>query len=242
MTAAQDLRVRIDEYIETVANLDIMLTNLNANLTDTNNEIVTITDGVLGASTVDHEAKLEAKRVANGWDYVMTYGGYGTLNLEDDWAIYTMDGAAYSAGLVRLSDDSFRINSISPPSFTVNTPIKALPGGIIREINGVVTVPLTSVTVTLRSGTALPNPLTRVDKGVIRYEYLGTGWDGDAGLLQAQGAFNTGYGQINDPISTSGTYGLNDQVANLTLGISVQTANRNAYQSFIDDYEPYAAP
>lgn len=241
MTAAQDLRIRINEYTETVANLDIMLTNLNAELADTNAEILTIDNGVLDASTADHEARLEAKRVSNGWDYVMTYSGYGIINLEDDWEIYTMNGAAHSAGITRLSDDSFRVSGLTFPTYTVNTPIKALPGSIIREVYSTVVVAAVSTTVTLYPGTALPNPLTRIDQGNIVYEYLGTGWDSDAGILAAQGAFNTGYGQINDSISASGTYGLDERVTNLTLGISVQTANRAAYQSFIDDYEQYAA-
>lgn len=242
MTAAQDLRYLVDvAYPEIVANLTTMLTNLNVELAAVEAETTTVTDGVLGASTTDHEAKLEAKRAANGWDYVTTWGDYGILNLKDDWAIWNFFGAPITIGLLRLSNNSFRITSLTPPVFPDHMPVLCQGGSIIREVASSVTVPGVSVTVTLKTGTALPLPLISVDRAYGVYAYLGVGWDGDAGIIQAQDAFDLGYSQINDEISLTGTYGLLAQEENITTGIDVQTLNKEKYEQFIIDYEPYAA-
>lgn len=241
MTVEQDLRTLVDvTYPETVANLNLMLTNLNLNKTANDAEITTIEDGVLAASISDHLAKLEVKRVANGWDYVTTWGTYGVGDIKNDWAIWDLS-TFYVIGLVRLGNDSFRIDSLTPPTFPDNSPIRAQVGDVDREVLSTVTDPGVSVTVTLKAGTPLPNPLGGVQKSIVVYQYLGTGWDSDAGLLQAQGAFDLGYSQLNDPVSLTGTYGLYARRDNINLGISVQTDNRDKYEEFIVGYESYAA-
>ena len=241
MTAAQDLRYLVDvAYPEIVTNLTTMLTKLDEELTAIGAEVTTITDGVLGASETDHLAKLEAKRVANGWDYVTTWGNYGDDSLTD-WAIWVFNGVPWTIGIVRLSDDSFRIDNLTPPTFIDDSPILCQAGSIVRVVSSSSLNPGVSVTVNLKAGTALPNPLTSVDRAHIVYEYIGTGWDSDAGIIQAQDAFDLGYSQINDQISLNGTYGLLAQESNIQTGIDVQTLNKEKYEQFITDYEPYAA-
>jgi len=240
MAAADDLRYLVDvAYPEIVANLTTMLAQLEDEKTAVVAETATVNDGVLNASETDHKAKLEAKRVANGWDYIIYGPNYADSQLID-WAIWEFDGIPWTTGILRLSNTSFRITSATPPTFVDDSPILSQGGSVIQEVLSSVVVPGVSVTVTLKAG-ILPNPLISIDRASIVYEYLGTGWDSDAGIIQAQDVFELGYSQINDPISLTGTYGLLAQESNIQTGIDVQTLNKEKYEKFITDYEPYAA-
>jgi hypothetical protein len=126
MTVADDLRILVDEdYPEMVANLNIILTKLGESKTEIENEIITINDGVLDAAEVDHLAALEAKRVANGWALVITFGDYGVLNLTD-WLIYGFNGSPLPATYQNPS--TFRVNAVITSA--TGSPVLMQPGNI----------------------------------------------------------------------------------------------------------------
>ncbi len=244
MTVADDLRILVDEvYPETVANLNIMITQLNAQLTSTQNEIITINDGVLDAATIDHLERLEEIRVANGWQLVYTYGDYGILNLTD-WVIWAYNGSPVSA--VQLSDNRFRVYSIITPSS--GSPVLCEPGSIERIVQSYAWGPGTGIPpvysytdVTLvTGGTPLPSGLSTVEFSEVIYSPT-INWDSDPTLTLHQDNFLVGYDQLNAEIGIDGTYGLYAKEGQIELGISVQTKNLDAYESFITSYEPYAS-
>ena len=251
MAAADDLRLLITGYTEMVANLDIMIARLDAELAALNAEITTITDGVMGAAETAILAKLEAKRALNAWQLVITWGDFGTINITE-WAIHGWDGNPWSAGITRLSDDSFRVTGAIIPTVPV-TMVKIQPGDIERTVISVGYVqpepgpdpPAAdgTTTVNLQPGeTALPPSIDSFERTEIVYQFNGTGWDSDADIIQDQDAFALGYDEINAAIDLNGTYGLNARVSNITTGRDVQVLNRAKYQSFVTLYEPYAAP
>ena len=246
MTAAQDLRVLVDvTYPQIVDNLNVMLVKLDEKLVETQEEIVTITDGVLGAAEIDHLAALEAKRVANGWAYVKTFGDYGTKNLTD-WQIFAFSGSPIPA--TYLTDDSFRVNVVVSPA--IESPILAQPGSIQRNISTFTWGPpqpppppppvFTYTNVALLPGTALPAGLTNVEFSSVIYSPT-VNWDSDPALESHQDAYLIGLDQLEAEINIDGTYGLEAREDQIDLGILVQTKNRDKYVEFITVYEPYAA-
>jgi len=248
MTVADDLRILVDEdYPEMVANLNIILDKLDESHTEIVNEIITINDGVLDAAEAAHFAALEAKRVANSWLYTETYGNYGTLNLTE-WQIWEENGNIITTPqLAYLGPDTF---SCTPGvNFAAGLPILVQPGNIVRVVLSTVWFPNpppgppppVSTTVNLvPGGPALPGGLTSVEKSSVIYSPT-VNWDSDPTIEPHQGAFATGYNQLTQEPGVNGTYGLIPKRDQIELGQDIQTINRDAYQSFIDDYEPYAA-
>jgi hypothetical protein len=252
MTTAEDLRILVDEYTVIASNLAIMVDRLDAELVSLNDEITTITDGVMGAAQTSLDSRLEAKRALNNWQSIKTY--YTSTSISS-WNIWAYDGNPINGPGIfdRLSDNSFQFSGMSFPSFTVGTKVKCQPGDIERTIIGqVIVAPIPgpdppavagSVTVNLDPGeTALPNPLNTVERCEVVYAYDGTGWDSDAGIIQDQNAFTTGYSHINDPIDFNGTYGLLTRISSITTGRDVQALNKAKYDDIVTYYEPYASP
>jgi hypothetical protein len=257
MTAAQDLRLLLDDYTEMVTNLDLMIARLDEEIGSLLAEVTTITDGAMGGAQDSLDVRLEAKRVANGWQSILTY--YTSTEITD-WAIYGYNGTPIDGpgDFVRENDHSFSFSGMSIPTFKTGTKVKCQAGDIERTIisqnrqNPVAAEPGPDppaapgvpgyVIVNLDPGeAALPNPLITVEKCTIVYAYDGTGWDSDAGIIADQYAFEVGYDQINAPIDLNGTYGLIARYSNVSVGRGVQVLNRNKYQQFVTLYEPYAA-
>lgn len=249
MTAQDDLRILVDEtYPETLANLNIILVKLGEAQTELINEIATINDAVLDGAEAAHVAALEAKRIANGWAWTQTYGGYGTSNLTD-WAIWDYNGILLSAvgigaQITYLGPDDF---NCGPPfvDFPVGSPINVMPGNITRYVQSTVVsppdpAPPTSVAVTLTPGPPLPVGLISIEGLSIVYSPT-VNWDSDPTIEPHQIAFAVGYDQLTHPIGLTGTYGLLEKKDQIDLGITIQTINRDAYADFITVYEPYAA-
>lgn len=245
MTVQDDLRVLIDDvYPVIVDNYNIILTKLNEGKAEIEAEIIVINDGVLDGAETDHLAALEAKRVANGWALVVTYGNYGIDNLTE-WKIYAYNGAPLSA--IYLTADSFKVNSVVSPD--IGSPILAQPGSLQRVISafawGPIPIPpappaYTYTNVALEPGTPLPGGLTTVDFSSIIYSPT-VNWDNDTNISDHQDAFALGLNQLTQEPGLSGTYGLIPRRDQISVGIGLQTINRDKYQEFIDKYEPYAA-
>ena len=93
-------------------------------------------------------------------------------------------------------------------------------------------------TVVLSPGDAIP--ATANFARSVQYEYLGIGWDSDAGIISRINLFATAYDHLNLDLGLSGTYGLYDMLSKIGDGIALQQANAAKFQQFIDDYEGYA--
>jgi hypothetical protein len=250
MTVAEDLRVLIDNYTEYVSNLDVMVTNLGTEIASLNAEISTIEVGVKDGASNALLSKLEARRVAEGWQIVKTTGDYGVEDIKE-WLIYKYDGNVHSSNLNRLGDDSFKIYPGAP---VVRNAIVRINGTIERTVTNVVTIPYQpgpdppaypgQTTVTLLAGeTAIPASLNSYEGCEVAYRYYPSevNWDADPDIIADMNAFEIGFDQITAEINLEGTYGLDARVANITTGRAVQINNRNKYQEFITLYEPYAA-
>jgi hypothetical protein len=248
MTAQDDLRYLIDvTYPQIVDNYNIILSKLNDERAAVVAEIITINDAVLDGAETAHLAALEAKRAANGWWYVKTFGNYGTENLTD-WEIYGASGVVITTPQLQYtSANSFTCQP--GVSFAVGTPVLIQPGNIIRLVQSVTWFPNpppgppppTHTVIGLGPGTAIPPGLSSVEKSIVVYSPT-VNWDSDPTIEPHQDAFATGYNHLTQEPGLSGTYGLIPRRDQIDTGIGLQTLNRDAYQSFIDDYEPYAAP
>lgn len=255
MTDAQDLRELIDGYTIQVENLDIMIANLDAELDSLTEEVDTITDGVMGASETSLLDRLETRRAAEGWQIVKTWGDFGDMHIKE-WAIHGFDGNPWTTPtIVRGTNDYFWVTNPTTIPIVPLTMIKVQPGNIERTVIAVYYVqPVGPVpgpasngitTVVCQPGeTVLPSTIDSFERTQVEYQYYPSqvNWDSDAGLIQDMTAFETGYDQINADIDLDGTYGLIARTENITVGYDVQVLNRAKYQSFIDQYEPYAAP
>ena len=251
MTAAEDLRVLLDEYAQMVTNLDVMLARLDDEVDSLNAEVTTLTDGVLTGSTNHLLALLEARRVAEGWQLVKTFGDFGVLTLEE-WNIHGYMDNPWTESITRLSDDSFNVIGMSIPTVP-KTMVKCQAGDIERTVTNVNYIqpeagpdppaaPGTT-TVTLQGGeTPLPNPLISFYRTEVKYTYNGAGWDEDADIIQDMTAFIVAYDQIHSTIDLQGTYGILARASDIAVGRAVQLLNRNKYQQCVTFYEPYAAP
>jgi hypothetical protein len=257
MTTAEDLRILVDSYTETAANLDVMLTRLNVEIASLDNEVTTLTDGVMGAAQASLDNRLEAKRAANGWQSVKTY--YTSTSIES-WNIWAYDNNPISGPgiFVREGDDSFSFSGLTFPSFNVGTKVKCQPGDVERTIIGKTVVATIaawpgpdppaapavpgSVTVNLDpTEAALPGGLSTVERCEVVYAYESTGWDSDAGIINDVNAFPLAYSHINDPIDLNGTYGLLARRDSIVIGRDVQILNKAKYDDFVTLYEPYAS-
>ncbi len=241
MTVADDLKILVEEvYPETVANLDIMITQLGVQLTSTQNEIITINDGVLDAATTDHLEKLEEIRVANGWNQVYTYetdpgiDGYGITNLTD-WYILDYSGTPESANYYNGSAFSVTYGSV----YETGSLVKMQPGSVVGTVDYTQDIPGIITRVYLTTP-VVPPGISSADKSIPVYSPT-LNWDNDPTLTLHQDNFLVGWNQLNQEIGVDGTYGLYPREQQIGLGISVQTKNRDAYQSFIDSYAPYTS-
>lgn len=241
MTAQDDLRTLVDDtYPETLTNLNIILVKLGEAQTEIINEIATINDAVLDGAETAHLVALEAKRIANGWAYVETYGNYGVENLTD-WRIWDYNGAPIFTG-VPVGPDSILF---TPATTGFGLPNLIQPGNIQRLVLSVVNTPpgpapppLTTL-VTYQPGPPIVT-VTSVDKSSVIYSPT-VNWDSDPTIEPHQIAFAVGWDQLTHPVGVTGTYGLNEKKDQIDLGILIQTINRDKYAEFITVYEPYAA-
>lgn len=246
MTVQDDLRYLIDvTYPETVANYNTILSKLNDERDAIVAEIIVINDAVLDGAEAAHLAALEAKRVANGWAWVETYGNYGVDNLTD-WRIWDYKGTPISGG-TRTSADSLFFTP-AQGGFQIGKPNLIQPGNIQRFVQSVSGTPnptpppaTLDTTVVYSPGTAIPVGFTTVDQSQVVYSPT-VNWDSDPTIEPHQTAFAVGYNHLTQEPGLSGTYGLIPRRDQIDVGIGLQTINRDAYQSFIDEYEPYAAP
>lgn len=88
------------------------------------------------------------------------------------------------------------------------------------------------------SGDAMSGALDTINRLV--YEYGGTGWDSDSDIIENEAIFQESYSHLNDEISTSGTYGIDDKLAKLSTAKSVLNSDKTKYTDAITYYDKFA--
>jgi hypothetical protein len=228
-----------DEYPNTVKNLGSIISTLENELGRLEQKVMVINDVVLDVAEANVQPLLEAKRVSNAWygpvDYI---GDFGNSNISD-WQIWDVGTGGGIAG-TGTGPGTFTTIGDTTPLFPNGSPVTVNPGGIIRLVaSAVFAIGPGLTTVTLQAGAAIPLGALTAIPGQIVYVYNGVGWDSDAAITQEVESFATGYDHLTHTLGLTGTYGLNERIAQLETGRDLQDANKAAYENFIIWYEPY---
>ena len=72
------------------------------------------------------------------------------------------------------------------------------------------------------------------------YEYLGIGWDGDTTIIQLIEDYAFGNDYITRPLTSGATYGLNPNIAILTIARNILQENKDKTDESIIVFEDYA--
>ncbi len=72
------------------------------------------------------------------------------------------------------------------------------------------------------------------------YEYLGVGWDGDTTIIQLIEDYAFGNDYITRPLTSGATYGLNPNIAILTIARNILQENKDKLDESIIVFEDYA--
>lgn len=237
------IRYLVDvEYPNTVKNLGTIISTLENELGRLEQKRIAINDSVLDAAEANLLALLEAKRVANGWyGPVDTYGDFGNSNISD-WRIFDL-GTGSVAG-TGVTINSFTVTGSVAGQYPNGAPV-VIDGSIIRLVQSATNPPIPPApqvtTVVLQAGTPISIGPILVTPPQIVYTYLGVGWDSDAAITFEINAFAVGYDHITHPLGLTGTYGLNERIAQLEKGRDLQVDNKAAYENFINYYDPYGS-
>jgi hypothetical protein len=253
MGTPEDIAALLAGYTEMATNLGVMITNLDANLAAMTAEVATL-ESLRTTAQASLDDRLEAKRVANGWQSILT--SYTTTSLES-WGIYGYDENPITGpgNFNRDSDHQFSFTGLpsAVPSFINGTKVKCQAGSIERTITSVSVrgyqpgpdPPFQTAKVTVgldNTEPALPNPLLTVERCELKYAYNGVGWDNDTGIINDIDAFAAAYKQINDPIDlATGTYGILAKQSGIQTGRDVQALNKTFYDNIVALYAAYAA-
>ena len=234
------LRDLVDNiYPTTVANLTTSIAALDAQLTELNARKDAVEWG-MGQAQSDQETRLAAK----GFDLEYYGGDFGTLNLEDFW-LYDQISVT---GLTFVDVDNFDVDGDQTSVFTNGLEILCDCGAGGKKQRTVASsvyngpdppgIETTTVTLAVDATQELTSGLSAVYE--LMYEYLGTGWDSDTDIVANIDYFVDAWHHLNDPLSTNGTYGLNDKIAKIGVGKSVQQADKAEFESLIVLYDRFA--
>ncbi len=75
---------------------------------------------------------------------------------------------------------------------------------------------------------------------IVRYEYLGAGWDGDTNIINYKDSWDFGYDYLYHPLGTTGTYGIQPMMDALNNGKSSLNGNKDTISDSKTVFEDYA--
>lgn len=231
------LRDLVDnQYPVNVANLNTGIASIDAEITELNEQKDAVEWGMAQAQA-DQESRLTAK----GYDLNHYGPDWGTLNLQDFWLYDDIS----VTGLTFVDVDTFDVDGDQTTVFTNGLEILADCGGGGKKQRTVAsssyngpTPDTTTVTLVVDAEEELTSGLTSVHE--LKYEYLGTGWDADADIITNIDYFAEAYTHLNDPLGTSGTYGINDKISKMGTAKSIQEADKAKYEDLIVLYDRFA--
>ncbi len=229
------------EYPKVVKGLGLIIAELDRNVGELQQLQITINDGILDVSEANVQVLLEAKRVSNGWYGPVEYiGTFGVDNISD-WRIWD-EGVASVSG-TGVSALSFTVSGAVAGAFHPTAPV-IVDGEtyIIQSATNPPIPPAPQITTVVVQSGGTPiafGPGLTVIPPVIVYVYNGVGWDSDPAITQEVEAFATGHDQLTHPLGLTGTYGINERLAQLQIGSGLQAANLAAYENFILYYDAY---
>lgn len=237
MSHADKLRDLVDNtYPENVANLTTGIAAIDAQLTELNARKDAVEWG-MGQAQSDQEARLAAK----GYDLEHYGPNFGSTNLQDFW-LYDQISVT---GLTYVDVDTFDVDGDQTSVFTNGLEILAdcgVDGKKQRIVSSSVyngpTPDTTTVTLAVDAGANLTVNLASVYE--LKYEYLGTGWDSDANIVANIDYFDEAYEHLNEPLGTTGTYGINDKISKFGTAKTIQQADKAKYEALIVLYDRFA--
>ena len=71
------------------------------------------------------------------------------------------------------------------------------------------------------------------------YEFEGVGWDGDTEIIGLEDDFQFGYDYIHHTNGLTGTYGLQDQIDILYIGLNILMLNKDKYEDSRNVFQKY---
>ena len=251
MSAASDfLREFVDGLPDKIDSLNKSYQSITQQIDDLADQKTALEDGVLEVIATDELKNnlLPAKTNDPPNAYVRTFGNYGS---------YDASGNVTDFGVYQLVNNSATFTQVSPSGFVVqgvNITGLLSPGDeVVVTNNGVFSSPALTTTVQV---TGAPYPagstFVNVDQAIVQatvdgvwklvYEYLGTGWDGDATIQGKIDAYAFTLDHIHAALGTNGTYGIIDLKAALTQGRSIIYKNLTKTQGMETTYEDFATP
>ena len=229
------LRTLVDTvYPTTVTQLTNSIASIDTQLTELNAQKDAVEWGMAQAQT-DQETILSGK----GADTLFYTANFGTVNLSEFFGYDLIS----TTNITYVSVDSFDVDGDQTSTFTNGLEVLVdcgVDGDKQRTVSSSVyngAGPDTT-TITLDTGDAITSNIADVYE--LAYEYLGTGWDSDTDIVDNIDYFADSYTHLNDPMSTSGTYGINDRISKFQTAKTVQENDKNKYSALIILYDRFA--
>jgi hypothetical protein len=227
--ASDELRTFINNVPTKVAEIDASLAGIQEQIDILTDLQTAINDGILDVAGNNMTDLLEAKRISLGAGTVRTWGDYGVIHMEE-FVIYTIN----SPGFV-LTGGGFIVDGDMTGVYTAGLRIAGSTGVPGNVTSSVYNFPTTDDTTVL-------TPMDPIGShvGPVAYEFEGVGWDSDSDIIAQMDAFDDGYDHLTRVLSGSATYGIDDMIAKLNIGKTIQGNNKAKLETVETVYEPFA--